>query len=142
MSINTGKIVTPCSIVANGSIFDTFPSNISSRNALTLILTPCPTVTLPISISSTYALILTFDKSAILIRTVPPPTALVGEEMTWPTSTGLEMIVALRGDLTSVSSRAIFAFSTLTIDRICCDFADAKLSCISSKFLSAMLPSL
>ena len=72
---------------------------------------------------------------------VPPPTAEVGEEITWPTSTGLEIIVASSGDFTKVSSRAIFAFSTFTIDLTCCDFAEAKLSCISSKFLSAILPS-
>ena len=71
------------------------------------------------SISSTKALILTFDRSAILISIVPPPTADVGEDITCPTSTGLEIIVASKGDLTRVSSRAILAFSTVTIDRTC-----------------------
>ena len=41
------------------------------------------------------------------------------DEITWPTSTGLEIIVASSGDLTNVSSNAIFAFSTLTIDLTC-----------------------
>jgi hypothetical protein len=66
---------------------------------------------LPTSISSTKALTLTFDKSASVISIVPPPTAIVGEDITCPTSTGLEMIVPATGDLTTVSSRAILAFS-------------------------------
>ena len=65
--------------MASGSIFETLPENISSLKALTLMDTSCPTVTFPISISSTKALILTFDRSAILIKTVPPPTAEVGD---------------------------------------------------------------
>ena len=68
--------------MASGSIFETLPENISSLKALTLMDTSCPTFTFPISISSTKALILTFDRSAILIKTVPPPTAEVGEEIT------------------------------------------------------------
>ena len=47
----------------------------------------------------------------MVIKTVPPPTAWVGDEMTWPTSTGLDMTVPDTGDLTMVSSNAIFAFS-------------------------------
>ena len=42
---------------------------------------------------------------------MPPPTADVGDEITWPTSTGLEIIVPETGDLTIVSSKDIFAFS-------------------------------
>jgi len=42
---------------------------------------------------------------------VPPPTAEVGDEITCPTSTGLEIIVPEIGDLTTVSSNAILAFS-------------------------------
>jgi hypothetical protein len=45
---------------------------------------------------------------------VPPPTAEVGEDITCPTSTGLEITVPLTGDLTTVSSKAIFAFSKVT----------------------------
>ena len=45
---------------------------------------------------------------------VPPPTAEVGDDITWPTSTGLEITVPSTGDLTTVSSRAIFAFSKVT----------------------------
>ena len=62
------------------------------------------------------------------MRRVPPPTAVVGEDITCPTSTGLEIIVALKGDFTRVSSSEIFAFSTFTMDRTCWDLADAKLS--------------
>ena len=80
--MRTGKIVTPCCTIARGSIFETLPEKISSLKALTLIDTSCPTVTYPISNSSTKALILTFERSAILIKTVPPPTADVGEEIT------------------------------------------------------------
>ena len=51
----------------------------------------CPIETFPTSISSTKALTLTLERSAMVIRTVPPPTAWVGEEITWPTSTGLDI---------------------------------------------------
>ena len=85
-----------------------------SLYAATLIDTSCPIKTFPTSISSTKALTLTFDKSAIVIRIVPPPTADVGDEITCPTSTVLEIIVPCTGDLTTVSSKAIFAFSKET----------------------------
>ena len=93
ISISTGNVVTFCSIIALGSIFETIPKNSLSLYAATLIETTWPIVTFPTSISSTNALTLTLDKSAIVISIVPPPTADVGEEITWPTSTGLEMIV-------------------------------------------------
>ena len=76
-----------------------------------MIETDWPISTLPTSISSTRALTLTLERSAIVINIVPPPTAEVGEEITCPTSTGLEITVPSIGDLTIVSSNAIFAFS-------------------------------
>ena len=45
---------------------------------------------------------------------LPSPNAEVGDEITWPTSTGLEIIVPEIGDLTNVSSNDIFAFSKET----------------------------
>ena len=45
---------------------------------------------------------------------LPSPNAEVGDEITWPTSTGLEIIVPEIGDLTNVSSKDIFAFSKET----------------------------
>ena len=59
----------------------------------------------------------------MVINKVPPPTAEVGEEITCPTSTGLEMIVPLIGDLTTVSSKAILAFSNETSVLTRVDFA-------------------
>ena len=78
---------------------------------------------MPTSISSTKALTLTFERSAIVINIVPPPTAEVGDEMTCPTSTGLEIMVPWTGDLTIVSSNAIFAFSYDTSVLTTLDFA-------------------
>ena len=59
---------------------------------------------------------------------MPPPTADVGDEITWPTSTGLEIIVPETGDLTIVSSKDIFAFSKETSVLTKVDFACAKFS--------------
>ena len=71
-------------------------------------------VILPMSISSISALTRTLLRSAISINKVPPPTADVGEVITWPTSAGLLITVPAIGDLTLVSSRAIRAFSKNT----------------------------
>ena len=46
------------------------------------------------------------------------------------------------GDLTNVSSSAIFAFSKKTVDLTYSAFADEYASCASSKVLSEILPSL
>ena len=45
---------------------------------------------------------------------LPSPKADVGEEITCPTSTGLDITVPSIGDFTTVSSSAIFAFSNET----------------------------
>ena len=56
------------------------------------------------SVSSTRVRTWTRLRSAILSSTVPPPTSLVGEEMTWPRSTCFSMMVPLIGARTLVSS--------------------------------------
>ena len=45
---------------------------------------------------------------------LPSPKADVGDDITWPTSTGLDITVPLIGDFTRVSSKEIFAFSNET----------------------------
>ena len=47
-------------------------------------------------------------------RMVPPPTSLVGDEITWPRSTFFSMMVPVIGARTSVSAIRILAFSTET----------------------------
>ena len=67
---------------AFGSIFETVPINSLSRYAATLIETFWPISTLPTSISSTRALTLTFDRSAIVMIILPSPKAEVGDVIT------------------------------------------------------------
>ena len=66
------------------------------------------------SVSSTRVRTWTRFRSAILSSTVPPPTSLVGEEMTCPRSTFFSMMVPVIGARTSVSAMRILAFSTAT----------------------------
>ena len=61
---------------------ETIPVNFLSLNAETRIDTSWLREIFPTSISSTTALTLTWFKSAMVIRSVPPPTAAVGEVMT------------------------------------------------------------
>jgi hypothetical protein len=48
---------------------------------------------------------------------VPPPTSLVGDEITWPRSTSFSMMVPVIGASTLVSSSWSFAVSTATLAR-------------------------
>ena len=71
-------------------------------NFIGAALFQCPGWIFPMSVSSTRVLTCTRFRSAILSRTVPPPTVLVGEEMTWPRSMSISMIVPVLGARTSV----------------------------------------
>ena len=66
------------------------------------------------SVSSTSVRTCTRPRSAIFSSTVPPPTSLVGEEITWPRSTVFSMIVPVIGARTLVSSSWFLALSTAT----------------------------
>ena len=63
------------------------------------------------------------EKVGLTNRANHAPTACVGEEITCPTSTGLDIIVPSTGDLTIVSSSAILAFSNVTSVLTTVDFA-------------------
>ena len=65
-------------------------------------------------------------------RTLPPPTSLVGDEMTCPRSTLLVMMVPVIGARTSVSSMAMRAVSTSISARITSALALATASCACS----------
>ncbi len=73
-----------------------------------------PALTLPMSVSSISARICTALRSAIDISNVPPAKSWVGDEMTWPFSTGFMITVPVTGARISVSSTAMRAFSTST----------------------------
>ena len=92
------------------------------------MVTGVPGCTLPTSVSSTSAETCTVSRFAIRSRTVPPPTSLVGLEITVPSSTFFWMIVPLSGARTWVSSIASCAVWRLVFAFTSCAFACAKAS--------------
>ncbi len=90
------------------------------------------------SVSSTSERTWTVSRLAIFNNTVPPPTLLVADEMTVPTSTFRSITTPLMGDRTSVSSNAILASSSDRCARTCCAFALAAASLAVSYSCSVM----
>ena len=112
------NIVTFCCTVACGSTFKTAPSNGRLGYASTVIVVSRPGDTLPISVSSTSARICTVSRFAILNSTVPPPTSVVGDEITVPSSTFLAMMVPASGARSFVSFMRSREFSRSDCARI------------------------
>ena len=104
-------MVTFCCTVACGSTFSTKPSNGRFGYASTVIVVRRPGWTLAMSVSSTSERICTVSRFAILNSTVPPPTSVVGEEITVPSSTFFVMIVPASGARSFVSFMRSRAFS-------------------------------
>ncbi len=111
-------MVTFCCTVACGSIFRTLPSNGRLGYASTVIVERRPGDTLPMSVSSTSARICTVSRFAILNRMVPPPTSVVGDEITVPSSTFFVMMVPASGARSFVSFMRSRAFSRSDCARI------------------------
>ena len=91
------------------------------------------------SVSSTRVRTRTRPRSAMRNSNVPPPTSWVGDEMTCPGSTLRSMMVPSIGASTSVSSSAMWAFSTSTRARTSCASASESASAVSSNSLSVMV---
>ena len=109
MFTSTGNMVTFWLTCACGSIFKTRPSNRRFGYASTVIVTGTPARTLPTSVSSTSAETCTVSRFAIFRMTVPPPTSLVGLEITVPSTASSSRTVPVIGARTWVSSIASLA---------------------------------
>jgi len=132
----TANSVTDSSSSALGSTLSTLPLNGWLGYAATVTTASSPGEILPMSVSSTSERTCTERRSAMVSSTVPPPTSLVGEEMTWPTSTWRDMMVPWIGARTSVSSSAMRAFSTATCERTTSALALAYSRILCSKSTS------
>jgi hypothetical protein len=116
-------MVTFCSTVACGSILSTLPSKRRSGYASTVMVAGSPGLTLPMSVSSIRVRICTVSRFAMVKSTVPPPTSLVGEEITVPSSTFLLMMVPSTDARSRVSSIWSRAFSRSVCARTTCALA-------------------
>ena len=96
-STSTSKERMLSRIVAVGAILCTSPSYVRSRKALTLISARTPRLTLRISISFTYVLATSFERSDIFITGPPPPHSDRPDCTACPTSITEAVTVPGRG---------------------------------------------